>query len=112
LRTEDVAARYGGEEFSILLPQTTIDEAGFIAERLRQKIKNTEYPFGRNQPLGAVTVSIGVSSFTKVLDSASAIVGAADRALYVAKSSGKNRVHLDEESCTAFTAIDAPGNTK
>jgi diguanylate cyclase (GGDEF)-like protein len=112
LRSEDVAARYGGEEFSILLPQTSIEEANIIAQRLRQKIRNTQYPHGSSQPLGAVTVSIGVSSLTKVLDNASKIIGAADRALYVAKSAGKNRVHLDEESYRAFLGADVSGSTK
>jgi diguanylate cyclase (GGDEF)-like protein len=112
LRSEDVAARYGGEEFSILLPQTSIEEANIIAQRLRQKIRNTQYPHGGSQPLGAVTVSIGVSSLTKVLDSPSTIIGAADRALYVAKSAGKNRVHLDEESYRAFLGADVSGATK
>jgi diguanylate cyclase len=112
LRSEDVAARYGGEEFSILLPQTDIDEARIIAERLRSKIRSTEYRFGREQPLGAVTVSIGVSSFTKNLDHAAAIIGAADRAMYVAKSLGKNRVHVDEESYLAFITSGISGNAK
>jgi diguanylate cyclase (GGDEF)-like protein len=112
LRSEDVAARYGGEEFSILLPQTDIDEARIIAERLRSKISSTEYRFGREQPLGAVTVSIGVSGFTKNLDHAVAIIGAADRAMYVAKSLGKNRVHVDEESYLAFVTSEISRNAK
>jgi diguanylate cyclase (GGDEF)-like protein len=112
LRSEDVAARYGGEEFSILLPQTSIEEANIIAQRLRQKIRNTQYPHGGSQPLGAVTVSIGISSLTNVLDSPSTIIGAADRALYIAKSAGKNRVHLDEESYRAFLGADVSGTTK
>ncbi|MDX6712283.1 MAG: hypothetical protein QOH96_3299 [Blastocatellia bacterium] len=112
LRSEDVAARYGGEEFSILLPQTNIDEAHFIAQRLREKILNTDYVHGRAQPLGAVTVSIGVSSFTKLLDNPVAIIGAADRALYVAKGAGKNRVHLDEESYRDYLGTNATGPAK
>jgi diguanylate cyclase (GGDEF)-like protein len=112
LRSEDVAARYGGEEFSILLPQTDIDEARIIAERLRSKIRSTEYRFGGEQPLGAVTVSIGVSGFTKNLDHSVAIIGAADRAMYVAKSLGKNRVHVDEESYLAFVTSEISRNAK
>jgi len=112
LRSEDVAARYGGEEFSILLPQTNIDEAHFIAQRLREKICDTDYAHGRAQPLGAVTVSIGVSSFTKLLDNPIAIIGAADRALYVAKGAGKNRVHLDEESYRDYLGTNATGSAK
>src|SRR5207253_7074887 len=82
LRKVDVASRYGGEEFSILLPQTTLQEAGVIADRIRRKVMETPFPHGKSQPLGAVTISIGLSSFSPGLDSAEAIVRAADRALY------------------------------
>ncbi|HVS20961.1 MAG TPA: diguanylate cyclase [Pyrinomonadaceae bacterium] len=93
LRKVDVASRYGGEEFAILLPQTTLQEAGVIADRVRRKIMSTPYPHGKSQPLGALTVSIGLSAFSPTLDSAEAIVRAADRALYHAKSRGKNRAY-------------------
>ena len=93
LRKVDVASRYGGEEFSILLPQTTLQEAGVIADRIRRKINTTTFEHGKSQPLGAVTVSIGLSAFSPALDSSEAIVRAADRALYHAKSHGKNRAY-------------------
>jgi len=93
LRKVDVASRYGGEEFSILLPQTTLQEAGVLADRIRRKILSAEFPHGISQPLGAVSVSIGLSTFSASLDSAEAIVRAADRALYHAKSHGKNRAY-------------------
>ena len=93
LRKVDVASRYGGEEFSILLPQTTLQEAGVIADRIRRKIYGTAFTHGKTQPLGAVSVSIGLSALSPALDSAEAIVRAADRALYHAKSHGKNRAY-------------------
>lgn len=93
LRKADVAARYGGEEFSILLPQATLHEAGMIADRLRRTIINTRFPNGDKQPLGSVTLSIGLSSLSPSLDSVEAIIRAADRALYHAKSHGKNRAY-------------------
>jgi diguanylate cyclase (GGDEF)-like protein len=93
LRKVDVASRYGGEEFSILLPQTTLQEAGVLADRIRRRILSAAFPHGKSQPLGAVTVSIGLSTFSASLDSAEAIVRAADRALYHAKSHGKNRAY-------------------
>ncbi len=93
LRKADVASRYGGEEFSILLPQTTLKEAGAIADRLRRQIMRAKFPHGDSQPLGAVTVSIGVSCLSSTVDSAEAIIRAADRALYHAKSHGKNRAY-------------------
>ena len=93
LRKADVASRYGGEEFTILLPQTTLKEAGAIADRLRRQIMTTKFPHGDSQPLGAVTISIGLSSLSPSVDSAEAMIRAADRALYHAKSHGKNRAY-------------------
>ena len=93
LRKADVASRYGGEEFTILLPQTTLEEAGAIADRLRRQIMTTKFPHGNSQPQGAVTISIGLSSLSSSVDSAEAMMRAADRALYHAKSHGKNRAY-------------------
>jgi diguanylate cyclase (GGDEF)-like protein len=90
LRSADVAARYGGEEFSILLPQTGAAEARSIGERIRRRIERTQFPHGKSQPLGAVTVSIGVSTFGPGLDTPSEVIYAADQALYAAKARGKN----------------------
>ena len=93
VRKIDVAARYGGEEFSILMPQTSLQEASVIADRIRRTIAGTAYPKGDKQPLGAVTVSLGLSTFSSVLDSSEKVVRAADRALYHAKRQGKNRAY-------------------
>jgi diguanylate cyclase (GGDEF)-like protein len=97
LRSADVASRYGGEEFCILLPQATLSEASAIAERIRRRVERTRYPHGKAQPLGAVTVSIGISAFSPLLDTPATIIRAADRALYHAKSHGKNRVQSQED---------------
>lgn len=94
LRSADVASRYGGEEFCILLPQTTLPEAGVIAGRIREKIECTNYPHAKAQPLGAVTVSIGISTFSAAVDTAEKIMGMADHALYEAKSAGKNQIRF------------------
>ena len=96
LRSADVAARYGGEEFSILLPQTGRAEARAIGERIRRRIERTQFPHGQSQPQGAVTVSIGVSSFGAELDTPAEIIRAADRALYAAKARGKNCIETYE----------------
>ena len=98
LRSADVACRYGGEEFGILLPQTPLNEASVIAERMRQRVAETVYPHGQSQSLGGVTISIGISSFHKNVDTPERIIAAADRALYEAKSKGKNRIELYNES--------------
>lgn len=92
LRSADVASRYGGEEFCILLPQTPLKEASAIAERIRRRVERTRYPQGKLQPLGAVTVSIGLSAFSLTVDTAEKIIGTADSALYHAKGRGKNVV--------------------
>ena len=91
LRGADVAARYGGEEFSILLPQTTSDEAETIAERIRANVETADFPCRR------VTISIGVASYSAELCSSLGLVSAADKALYEAKGKGRNRVSAFEE---------------
>ncbi len=98
LRSADVAMRYGGEEFCVLLPQTGIDEARTIAERIRQRVRTWDFPHGKSQPLGRVTVSIGVSTFSENVDTAEKIMAAADRALYAAKRGGKDRVEFYSEA--------------
>ncbi|HEX6649033.1 MAG TPA: diguanylate cyclase [Pyrinomonadaceae bacterium] len=94
LRSADVASRYGGEEFCILLPQTGIAEAGTIADRIRDRVATTQFPHGKSQPLGRVTISVGVSTFAKNIDTPENVIAAADRALYQAKSLGKDRVQF------------------
>jgi diguanylate cyclase (GGDEF)-like protein len=90
LRGADVAARYGGEEFSILLPQTTSEEAAVIAERVRHRVENG--CFTKRQ----VTVSIGVASCSLSLNTSGDLVSAADKALYEAKRRGRNNVQIYE----------------
>ena len=98
LRAADVASRYGGEEFCILLPQTALSEAGTIADRIRHRVNTTHYPHGKSQPLGRVTISVGVSTFSPIVNTSETVIAAADRALYQAKSLGKDRVefYLDD----------------
>ena len=94
LRAADIASRYGGEEFCILLPQTGMAEAGAIADRIRHRVSTTHFPHGKTQPLGKVSISVGVSTFAKNVDTSENIIAAADRALYQAKSLGKDRVQF------------------
>ena len=65
-----------------------------LAERMRQRVAEKDYPYGKSQPLGTVTVSIGVSTFAKHIDTADKVIAAADRALYNAKAQGKNRIEF------------------
>lgn len=92
LRGADVAARFGGEEFSILLPQTNIEEAATIAERIRGNIEHADFAHR------VVTTSIGVASCSAELCVSADLVSAADQALYEAKRQGRNRVQTFEET--------------
>jgi diguanylate cyclase (GGDEF)-like protein len=103
LRSADIACRYGGEEFCILLPQTSLSEAGVIAERMRQKVTETDYPYGKAQPRGTVSISIGISTFGKHIDTADSVIAAADRALYNAKHLGKNRIEYYVDNLPGMT---------
>lgn len=92
LRNSDILARYGGEEFTIILPSTTKKEAQAAAEKLRRFVE--EYPFQgqETQPTGNVTVSIGVATFPDDGSDATEIINQADKAMYQAKNSGRNKV--------------------
>lgn len=96
LREEDIASRYGGEEFIFLLPNTKLDEALVVAERLRKsvekkKINIEEYKIEGVKEI-SVTISIGVSEFQKNDKNPQTLYENADSALYEAKESGRNRV--------------------
>jgi diguanylate cyclase (GGDEF)-like protein len=87
LRSVDTAARYGGEEFAVILPQAGADGAMIVAERLRRRIELMEVP-----GVGHVTASLGIATFPQHASSRDSLVLAADRALYNAKSAGRNCV--------------------
>ncbi|WP_175750374.1 sensor domain-containing diguanylate cyclase [Burkholderia pyrrocinia] len=91
-RPVDTAARYGGEEFVVLLPDTPQTGAAQIAERIRAAIDELELEHAGSE-YGRVTASIGLASWTPDLeDEPSAVIKAADEALYYAKATGRNKV--------------------
>lgn len=94
LREYDIASRYGGEEFSILLPYTKIEEAFAVAQRLRQAVEASTVEVPPNDRI-TVTVSVGVYQFQKD-DSAQDLYQNADKALYDAKTHGRNKVVIYE----------------
>lgn len=87
LRELDVFARWGGEEFVILLPETGIDYAVEVAERLREEVQGETFPV-----VGQVTISLGVTDFRYNDTEPRDVLCRADRALYRAKEQGRNRV--------------------
>lgn len=102
LREYDIASRYGGEEFCILLPDTKIREAVFVAQRLRKAVESSDVSISEDQVFGAdtlkVTISIGVSEFDEGMDMPEKLHQCADIALYEAKHRGRNRVVVYDES--------------
>jgi diguanylate cyclase (GGDEF)-like protein len=102
VRDIDVAARYGGEEFAVLLPQTDLEGAERLAERLRETMAERRLMLDPGTSF-SVTASFGVAAFPDAPTPA-ALFAAADEALYRAKSEGKNRVATG----TADEAVRAP----
>jgi diguanylate cyclase (GGDEF)-like protein len=90
VRASDLAARYGGDEFVVILTRTQQDGAERVAEALRQGIEGVGRRLG--YPLGAVTVSVGIAEFDPEHPTGGDLLVNADRALYRAKSSGRNQV--------------------
>ncbi|HZX49222.1 MAG TPA: sensor domain-containing diguanylate cyclase, partial [Nitrospirota bacterium] len=92
VRIIDIAARYGGEEFAIILPTTDKNDAGIIAERIRADIECEVCLVKDTGTTLNVTVSLGIASFPDDASAAEELINNADRALYRAKSQGKNKV--------------------
>lgn len=88
LRTQDVIGRFGGEEFVVMLPHTGLDAALATAERIRSRIAEAD----GTADLPLYTVSIGVACLDRADADTLSLLDAADKALYAAKRSGKNRV--------------------
>jgi diguanylate cyclase (GGDEF)-like protein len=88
MRTMDTAYRYGGEEFTVLLPETDCDAALTVAERIKDSICSETLDYINDS---RITVSIGVSEYSDA-DSISSLIKRADKAMYVAKQKGRNRI--------------------
>lgn len=88
VRETDIFARWGGEEFVILFKNTTVDVAHEIANKLKDKIQNNQHPTA-----GTITASFGLTEY-KEGDTEESIFKRCDKALYLAKSNGRNRVDV------------------
>jgi diguanylate cyclase len=97
VRKDDLVARFGGDEFAVILPSTSMDEAACMAERIRNVVRDHSAQF-RDETL-AVTVSIGIAQW-RADEDVQSLVERADKALYAAKTQGRDRSCLhDNESC-------------
>ncbi|NHQ61128.1 GGDEF domain-containing protein [Chlorobium sp. BLA1] len=104
-RATDVPSRFGGEEFAVLFPKTDSDTAREIAERLRKLISIEPFPHEQHQPEGQLTVSIGIATFPGDAADWYTLINNADRALYKAKSAGRNNV-------VTFASMNADSTTE
>lgn len=91
IRREDIACRYGGEEFIVILPEAPFKVVVERAEQLRQGVENLQVVY-QDQPLGPITMSLGMAVFPAHGGDAETVIRAADAALYRAKKEGRNRV--------------------
>lgn len=91
-RGVDLVARYGGEEIVVVVPDASLQEASFVAERIRERIGAVPFSLGRGSGSLAVTVSIGVAARLPGDSGPGEMLKRADEALYRAKNAGRNRV--------------------
>ena len=91
IREADIACRYGGEEFILVFPDASREDVRWRAEQLREAVKHLDVQH-RGQPLGGVTLSLGVAVFPEHGMTADDLLFAADNALYIAKGDGRDRV--------------------
>ena len=99
IRGDDMASRYGGEEFTVLLNGASQKDATMVAERIRKNIENFDFVY-QMQKLH-MTISGGVSTFSmdkNPVDSAEQLVDQADKALYVSKREGRNRITVADSA--------------
>jgi diguanylate cyclase (GGDEF)-like protein len=92
IRNSDIVARYGGEEFVVVMPETSKELALLVGEKLCRAYAEYPFPLQDSQPGGRLTISIGVASFPQDASGARELIDIADKALYLAKREGKNRV--------------------
>lgn len=105
-REQDIASRYGGEEFTLMLPNTSKEDALAVAERIRSEIEKTDFCYeGQHMK---VTISIGCSLYDSKenpVSSPKELVEQADKALYVSKRNGRNRVSFATKEIISNTEV-------
>ncbi len=106
-RDSDLFCRFGGEEFLLALPETSTGEARVVAERLRESLAESAVDGGDGQHFN-ITCSIGVAQW-RTGDTFDVTVGDADKALYLAKEQGRNRVAVAPVRAVENERADSPG---
>ncbi|MFA5626035.1 MAG: diguanylate cyclase [Thiohalomonadaceae bacterium] len=95
-RPGDLVARYGGEEFAAILPNTSLPGAEILAEEIRAAVERQELPHEKSSVSPWVTISAGIADWLPTnSDEYTLLVAKADRAMYKAKQSGRNRIFAD-----------------
>lgn len=104
IKGQDIGARYGGEEFAAILPNTNLEDASTLADKVRKSIQEKELlKRSTNQKLGRVTASFGVASLTED-DTSTTLIERSDRCLYIAKNAGRNCVINEKHPLYGKTA--------
>ncbi|MDA8135584.1 MAG: GGDEF domain-containing protein [Desulfobacteraceae bacterium] len=97
LRKNDIASRYGGEEFLILLPETALDGATAVAQKIKDTLARKEWKLKETgESMGRVTVSMGIALY-RLNEPEEALIKRADDALYIAKNNGRDRIVTQDE---------------
>ncbi len=110
MRAEDIPCRFGGEELVMILPGATLGDSVQKAEAFRRSVEALRVEFG-GQKLPEITISLGVAAFSTELADGTAILGAADAALYRAKKAGRNRVESSGDGEVADPSSDRPSES-
>jgi diguanylate cyclase (GGDEF)-like protein len=96
-RSSDILAKYGGDEFVIILPNSDKVGSFLAADRMREVMEEETFDGGETQPMGKVTISLGISAYPEHGQTMEELLDRADKALYFAKETGRNKCVIYSE---------------